>query len=140
MSFDPEEMGFAWPRPTEVQNAYGHEMRVKPCAARAFSEGDDAGYKECCRLYDTPLGILSERQLKHWQTGGMQTEMELLAAYRSLFAEAQSRFIPVQTVCDKLVERGFHELQVQIVLGWLIIGGYVEFSVDTLEVSNTDDN
>ncbi len=134
LCFNPHEEGFQWPNPTEVVNSVGNFLAIAPAFLRpGIANAANDRERECFRLYDTSIGILTELEVKYWVVGGMDATRALLDAYNGLFIENQSK-MRVQDVVKRLQDQGFAVMQIQIAIGWLIRGGYVPFDRNTLMI------
>ena len=136
MTFNPIESGFEWPEKTPLINSNGEEMTVCPTSFCAGYEKADESVKECYRIYETDLGLLTEFEIKHWQAGGYEKEMELLDAYKQLFVQKKADTLPLKEVKQHLIRKGFDHIQICIILKWLIIGQYVRFDSKNMTISN----
>ena len=136
LTFDPTAEGFTWTQSATVRNPHGQEMLVVPAFVRAnIVTANNDRERECYRFYDTPIGLLSELELKYWIAGGMDSTQNLVSSYASLFGDQLE--LPVQTVEEELQKLGFTIAQLQIVIGWLIRGRSVSFDLDNLRMSYT---
>ena len=134
LCFNPHDEGFEWPNTTEVVNFLGNSLAIAPAFLRpGITNAANDRERECFRLYDTSIGILTELEIKYWMVGGMDATKTLIDAYNRLFAANQPE-MPVQDVVERLQEEGFAVMQIQIVIGWLIRGGYVSFDRNTLMI------
>lgn len=135
MPMNPREEGFAWPEETEIRNASGSKMTIKPAILRAHAaDAANDRERECYRLYETPMGLLSELEIKYWQTGGFQAVQELIRAYKNVFNAHGKDELPLETVLNALRNRDYSDIQIEVVVGWLIRGQYVRFDSDALTI------
>jgi hypothetical protein len=139
MNTDFKKYGFAWPVASTVKNYSGQEMVIKPEYVRSdYQDIMDERQKECCRIYATPLGLMSELEIKHW-LAGENFEMDLIKAYQKVFEKNVKTELPITVVLEELDKCNFDEISIQVVVGWLIKGHYVRFDPVKMVVSDIID-
>jgi hypothetical protein len=112
MPINFNEYGFAWPNASTVKNYSGQEMAIKPEYVRSnYQDNMGERQKECYRLYDTPLGLLSEFEIKYWQLGGEDIGADLIDAYQGVFKENGKPELPIAAVLESLAKRKFDVIQ-----------------------------
>jgi hypothetical protein len=147
MPINFNEYGFAWPNASTVKNYSGQEMAIKLEYVRSnYQDNMGERQKECYRLYDTPLGFLSEFEIKYWQLGGEDPGGEdpggedigadLINAYQEVFKENGKPELPIAAVLESLEKRKFDVIQIHVVVGWLIKGHYVSFDPEKMLVGD----
>jgi hypothetical protein len=131
------EYGYAWPNTSTVTNHLGIPMSITPEYVRSGYQVDmNDRLKECYRIYSTPLGLMSELEIKYWQIGGEHIASELIDAYRDVFKERGKSEMGIVDVLDSLEKRNSDVIQIQTVVGWLIKGRLVDFDPEKMIVSD----
>ena len=139
MPINFNEYGFVWPNATTITNYSGSQMSITPEFVRSGYQTDmNDRSKECFRIYTTPLGLMSELEIKHWQAG-QEFEMELIKAFHEIFKESGESEILLSAVLERLENRGFEIIQIHIVVGWLIKGQFVNFDPEKMMVGDIKD-
>jgi len=135
MTFDPEEEGFSWPREVDLTNAEGDSMRIRPLSFNSAGIADTRNEREqqCYRLYETPIGILTELELNYWRIGGREAVKDFLAAFDTLF-QTETESILVSEAHRRLLDVGLPPVVVEVNLGWLIKGSYISFYPDRMHI------
>ena len=133
MTFDPKAEGFRWPTETDITNAAGQTLHVKPFAIRpsGLATASNDREKECFRFYETPIGILTELEVNYWRIGGTGAAMDFLKRFNALFPTGKTT-LSVRDVVNALVQGGVSAVEVEVNLGWLIKGNYVTFDPDRM--------
>jgi hypothetical protein len=127
MTFDPQHVGFTWPRETTLMNPAGQSMVVRPYAAN-FAGLQEAGgrrIEECYRYYTSTNGILTELEVKSWIAGGDAACSKLLSAFRALFSAAPGTRLTLEQAIGSLQREGFADNTIEVNLRWLLQDGYV---------------
>lgn len=133
MSFDPRAEGFAWPDEVDVSNAAGASMRIRPYLVRSagIADAQNEREKECYRFYQTPIGLLTELEVKYWQIGGINAVGDFLTQFNAIFALSNAPR-PASVVVTALLQGGLSPIVIEVNLGWLIKGNYITFDPERM--------
>src|SRR5581483_8828962 len=127
MTFNPQQVGFAWPQETQLTSPTGEVMVVRPQAVNFAGLRGARGQRieECYRYYTSSRGNLTELEVKTWLAGGPEVCARLLDSFRDLFRAQPGTRLSLSSVISALQSQGFSDNTIEINLRWLLQDGYI---------------